>query len=121
MDSGARSALPVPTHLTFASLVCTRILKGSEGCPRVVLPRLRGLKVGGYLMSFNEFRRPVSVDSAPRGSRCEWCGKPAIQQLTAIGGSYHNDSGLFCSPCGEKFSQAVMNSLSAAPTQVEAQ
>jgi hypothetical protein len=58
-------------------------------------------------MSINEFRRPVSVDSAPRGSRCEWCGQPAEQQLTAIGGFYHNDSGLFCRPCGEQFSLAV--------------
>src|SRR5205809_6147601 len=74
----------------------------------------------GYLMSFNEFRRPVSVDSAPRGSLCEWCGKPAIQQLTAIGGSYHNDSGLFCRPCGEKFAEAVMNALHTATAQTEA-
>ncbi len=66
-------------------------------------------------MSINEFRRPVSVDSAPRGSRCEWCGEPAEQQLTAIGGSFHNDSGLFCRSCGEKFAQAVANSITTAP------
>lgn len=70
---------------------------------------------GGPLMSNNEFRRPISVDSAPRGSLCEWCGKPAEQQLTAIGGSYHNDSGLFCRPCGEKFAQAVANSITTPP------
>lgn len=70
-------------------------------------------------MSFNEFRRPVSVDTAPRGSLCEWCGKPAVQQLTAIGGSHHNKGGLFCRSCGEEFSQTVMNSLYAATTQVE--
>ncbi|HEX6551383.1 MAG TPA: hypothetical protein VF026_01370 [Ktedonobacteraceae bacterium] len=58
-------------------------------------------------MSLNEFRRPISVDSAPRGSRCEWCGQPAEQQLTAIGGIYHNEGGLFCRPCGEQFSLAV--------------
>jgi len=62
-------------------------------------------------MSNNEFRRPISVDFAPRGSSCEWCGKPAEQQLTAIGGNYHNESGLFCMPCGEKFSLAVIASL----------
>jgi hypothetical protein len=67
-------------------------------------------------MSKNEFRQPVSVDSAPRGSRCEWCGKPAERQLTAIGGSYHNESGLFCSPCGDQFMQAVINSLPNYPT-----
>jgi hypothetical protein len=106
----------VPTHLTFAGLVCTRVRKREQRLPTGCLAPLEGTEK----MSFNEFRRPVSVDSAPRGSRCEWCGKPAIQQLTAIGGSYHNDSGLFCSPCGEKFSQAVMNSLSAAPNEVEA-
>jgi hypothetical protein len=65
---------------------------------------------GGYLMSKNEFRQPVAVDSAPRGSRCEWCGKPAEVQLTAIGGNAHNDSGLFCRPCGEQFTHAVVNS-----------
>ena len=58
-------------------------------------------------MPTNEFRRPVSVDFAPRGSSCEWCREPAEQHLTAIGGSYHNESGLFCRPCGDKFSQVV--------------
>ena len=68
-------------------------------------------------MSLNEFRRPISVDSAPRGSRCEWCGQPAEQQLTAIGGIYHNEGGLFCRPCGEQFSPAVVtNSARTAAT-----
>jgi hypothetical protein len=57
----------------------------------------------------NEFRRPVSIDSAPRGSLCEWCGKPAEVQLTAIGGIAHNESGLFCRSCGEDFTRAVTN------------
>ncbi len=65
-------------------------------------------------MSNNEFRRPVSVDFAPRGSLCEWCGEPAERQLTAIGGSYHNESGVFCHDCGEKFSQTVASSMPAA-------
>ncbi len=60
-------------------------------------------------MSYNEFRSPVSIDSAPRGSRCEWCGKPAEVQLTAIGGTSHNESGLFCRSCGEDFSRAVIS------------
>lgn len=59
-------------------------------------------------MSKNEFLRPISVDSAPRGSLCEWCGKPAEQQLTAIGGISHNEGGLFCRSCGEEFSLAVI-------------
>ena len=67
-------------------------------------------------MSYNEFRSPVSVDSAPRGSRCEWCGKPAEVQLTAIGGSSHNESGLFCRACGEDFSRAVINATSMTNT-----
>jgi hypothetical protein len=66
-------------------------------------------------MSKNEFRQPVSVDAVPRGSRCEWCGEPAERQLTAIGGSYHNESGLFCRPCGEQFTQVVIKSLPAYP------
>ncbi len=69
-------------------------------------------------MTSNEFRRPVSVDFAPRNSSCEWCGQPAERQLTAIGGSFHNESGVFCSPCGEKFSQAVIN---AAQVSAQAQ
>ena len=63
------------------------------------------------MISNNEFHRPVSVDFAPRGSLCEWCGKPAEQQLTAIGGHYHNESGLFCRSCGEDFTRAVIASL----------
>ena len=69
-------------------------------------------------MPINEFRRPVSVDFAPQGSSCEWCGKPAVRQLTAIGGSYHNESGIFCRPCGEKFSQAVMNAATLQASTV---
>lgn len=67
-------------------------------------------------MQMHEFHRPVSVDFAPRGSSCEWCKKPAEQQLTAIGGSFHNESGLFCRPCGEKFSQVVIDSLKMMTT-----
>lgn len=65
-------------------------------------------------MSNNEFRRPVSVDSAPRGSLCEWCGKPAQVQLTAIGGNSHNEGGLFCRSCGEEFSRAVSGASDVA-------
>ena len=60
-------------------------------------------------MSKDEFRQPVAVDAAPRGSLCEWCGKPAEVQLTAIGGNAHNDGGLFCRSCGEDFKRAVIN------------
>jgi hypothetical protein len=80
-------------------------------------------KLEDNLMSINEFRRSVSVDFAPRGSLCEWCRKPAERQLTAIGGAYHNESGLFCHSCGEEFTRAVANSLRIASdidTQVRA-
>jgi hypothetical protein len=59
----------------------------------------------------NEFRQPLSIDLAPQGSVCEWCGKPAEHELTALGGTYHNESGLFCRTCGEAFVRAVASSL----------
>lgn len=68
------------------------------------------------LMSDHEFRSPVSVDAAPAGSHCEWCGKPAIYQLMAIGGKHHNEGGRFCSRCGEEFIRAVTDTLSRAIT-----
>ncbi len=61
-------------------------------------------------MALNEFQRPVSVDFAPHGSQCEWCRKPAERRLTAVGGTYHNESGIFCRSCGEQFTQSVANS-----------
>lgn len=67
-------------------------------------------------MAENEFRRSVSSDTAPRGSLCEWCGKPAVSQLTAIGGFSHNDSGLFCRECGEKFTRTVAQTAATART-----
>jgi hypothetical protein len=65
-------------------------------------------------MKYNEFHRPISADFAPRGSVCEWCGKPAERQLTAIGGIYHNQSGIFCRSCGERFLETVIHSLQIA-------
>ncbi len=65
-------------------------------------------------MATNEFHRPISVDFVPRGSLCEWCGKPAERQLTAIGGSYHNESGMFCIPCGDQFTLVVINAVNLA-------
>lgn len=62
-------------------------------------------------MQINEFRRPISVDFVPHGSLCEWCSKPAERQLTAIGGSHHNESGRFCRHCGEQFTQVVVSSF----------
>lgn len=67
-------------------------------------------------MTGNEFRGPVSIDAAPAGSHCEWCGKPAIYQLVVIGGKYHNEEGRFCAKCGEKFILAVAESLNRVLT-----
>ncbi len=67
-------------------------------------------------MAESEFRRSVSSDRAPRGSLCEWCGKPAVVHLTAIGGFSHNDSGLFCRECGDRFSRAVAQAAIASQT-----
>src|SRR5438270_367494 len=35
-------------------------------------------------MSENEFSQTVSIDFAPRGSVCEWCGKPATQLVPRL-------------------------------------
>lgn len=67
-------------------------------------------------MSGNEFRGPVSIDAAPVGSHCEWCGKPAIYQLTVIGGKHHNELGRFCAKCGEEFILAVAELLNRVLT-----
>jgi hypothetical protein len=58
-------------------------------------------------MKYDEFHSPVSADFAPRDRVCEWCGKLAERQLTAIGGPYHNRSGVFCHSCGEQFLACV--------------
>ena len=59
----------------------------------------------------NEFRQPVSIDFAPAGSVCEWCGKPAMQKLTVLRGVGHNDSGYFCSGCSREFIRVVASGL----------
>lgn len=63
-----------------------------------------------------DFRQPVSIDNAPRGRVCEWCGKPAVYQLTALGGKHHNEEGLFCQACGEQFARTIADSLSRVVT-----
>lgn len=61
-------------------------------------------------MPYNAFCQPISVDMAPQGRRCEWCNRLAAHQLTAIGGTYHNQGGFFCQACGEDFARAVTRS-----------
>lgn len=59
------------------------------------------------MMAKHEFSGPIAIDFAPVGSACEWCGKPAEYELTAIGGARHNMSGLFCRSCGNEFIKSV--------------
>jgi hypothetical protein len=62
-------------------------------------------------VSENEFCQSVAIDFAPKGSVCEWCDKPAVEQLTAIGGKHHNEGGFFCQSCGQEFIHMVVESL----------
>jgi hypothetical protein len=59
----------------------------------------------------DEFRQPLSIDAAPEGSICKWCGKPAVHEFTELGEKNHHESGLFCRTCGEVFVCAVASSL----------
>jgi hypothetical protein len=59
----------------------------------------------------NPNRQPVSIDFAPRGSVCEWCGKPAENALTVVGGKGHNESGYFCGSCSREFIRVVASDL----------
>ena len=63
-----------------------------------------------------DLRQPVSLDEAPAGSFCKWCGKPAIYQLTAVGDIHHNEEGFFCQTCGEEFTRTVADSLNRVIT-----
>jgi hypothetical protein len=67
-------------------------------------------------MVSNEFWRQISVDFAPQGSVCSCCGKPAERQITAIGGLFHNQRGLFCRSCGDQFSQHMHITRTPATT-----
>lgn len=66
----------------------------------------------------NGFDSSIVKDFAPRGSLCEWCQQSAVQQLTVIGGIFHNESGYFCSLCGEEFARKVAASLTKDVTNV---
>lgn len=63
-----------------------------------------------------DFRQPVSIDNAPPSRCCEWCGKPAVYQLTAQGGLHHNETGCFCQECSENFIRAIADSLDRVST-----
>ena len=61
----------------------------------------------------NEFRQPLSLDSAPRGSVCEWCGQPAVLQITVAS----EEPAYFCRLCGEEFARVVADSLDRTITE----
>ena len=67
----------------------------------------------GSPMLGNEFRQPLSLDSAPRGSVCEWCGQPAVLQITVAS----EEPAYFCRLCGEEFARAVADSLDRTITE----
>lgn len=58
-----------------------------------------------------DFRQTVSIDPSPKSRRCEWCGEPAVYQLTALGGLHHNQGGYFCQTCGEEFVRTTADTL----------
>jgi hypothetical protein len=72
-------------------------------------------------MQYNTFYQPVSRDFVPQGSRCEWCNRPAVQRLTAIGGLHHNQCGCFCLLCGREFICIVSNNTASPATLVNKQ
>jgi uncharacterized protein (DUF427 family) len=63
----------------------------------------------------NEFRRPVTLDEAPAGSVCEWCGKPASYLVIAVGGKHHNEEAYLCFECGQSYIRAVAESINRVP------
>jgi hypothetical protein len=58
----------------------------------------------------NEFQAPVATDLVSPGSVCDWCGQSAERRYTALGGSMHDTTGVFCSPCGQLFTDKIVNS-----------
>ncbi|TMC23708.1 MAG: hypothetical protein E6J34_02020 [Chloroflexi bacterium] len=64
-------------------------------------------------MQHDLFQQPVSHDFAVQGSHCEWCGKQAVQHLTALGGPHHNQSGNFCLSCATAFIRRVHSHIAS--------
>jgi hypothetical protein len=68
----------------------------------------------------NEFRQPLSIDEAPEGSVCAWCGKPAQHQFIVLGGKCEHESVQFWRTCGAAFVCSIASSLSREVTPEEA-
>lgn len=62
-------------------------------------------------MKSTDFSCAIATDLVPPGRCCEWCGKPAEHQLTAMGGQHHNQGGFFCARCGQEFALLVCATL----------
>jgi hypothetical protein len=71
----------------------------------------------GNPMPGNELRQPLSLDSAPRGSVCEWCGQPAVLQITVANAIYDNEPEYFCRLCGQEFARDAADSLDRTITE----
>jgi len=71
------------------------------------------------LHMINEFRLPVALDFAPEKSVCEWCGKPAVHEITVIGGPRHNDGGYFCEKCAEEYVREVASEMRTSEIKEE--
>ena len=67
----------------------------------------------------NEFRQPLSIDQAPEGNFCAWCGKLAEHLFIVLGEKSQHESVLFCRTCGEALVCAVASSLSREVTPEE--
>ena len=57
----------------------------------------------------HEFQAHVTTDLVSPETVCDWCGQTAERRFTAIGGSSHNKTGAFCSPCGQLFLEKTVN------------
>ncbi len=68
----------------------------------------------------NEFRQPLSIDEAPKGSVCQWCGKSAEHKFIVLSGKCQNEIGLFCCACSDEFVRDVASSLCREVTPEEA-
>lgn len=71
----------------------------------------------GTPMLGNDYRQPLSIDSAPRGYVCEWCGQPAALQIAVGGAIYDDEPENFCRLCGEAFARAIADYLDRTITE----
>ena len=68
----------------------------------------------------DELRHPLTIDQAPEGGICEWCGKQAVHSFLVLDEKCQNEKVLFCRACGDAFVCAVASALSREITPEEA-